>query len=73
LNGLQPRSTEDAINFPETVEAASTRDRIFLIETATQLPVNQQATAEANNAAATGTISALTATPPAEVTESSDS
>ncbi|MCA9915857.1 MAG: toll/interleukin-1 receptor domain-containing protein [Anaerolineae bacterium] len=44
LEGLQPRTTEDAANFPATVEAASTRDRAFLRGTATQLPLNQQAT-----------------------------
>ncbi|MCA9888147.1 MAG: toll/interleukin-1 receptor domain-containing protein [Anaerolineae bacterium] len=44
LDGLQPRTTEDAANFPATVEAASTRDRGFLEATATQLPLDRQAT-----------------------------
>lgn len=44
LDGLQPRTTEDAANFPATVEAASTRDRGFLQGTATQIPLDRQAT-----------------------------
>lgn len=44
LEGLQPRTTEDAANFPATVEAASTRDRAFLRGTATQIPLDRQAT-----------------------------
>lgn len=62
LEGLRPRSTADAMSFPSTVEAVSTRDRGFLIGTATQLPIDVQATRAANEAAATGTVAALTAT-----------
>ncbi|QPC84465.1 hypothetical protein G4Y79_08840 [Phototrophicus methaneseepsis] len=68
LDGLRPRTTEEALHFPETVEAASTRDRIFLAGTATQMPIDRQTTAEAIDAAITGTVSAQTATAPATAT-----
>lgn len=44
LDPLMPRTTEDALNFPATVEAASTRNRPFLRETATALPVGMTQT-----------------------------
>jgi hypothetical protein len=58
LEGLIPRSTNDAVNFPATVEAVSTRDRAFLRGTATALPMNVAATLNA-----IGTSAALTVTP----------
>lgn len=58
LEGLLPRSTDDALNFPATVEAASTRDRAFLRGTATAFPANINATLDA-----VMTASVLTPTP----------
>ncbi len=60
LEGLLPRSTNDAVNFPATVEAASTRDRAFLRGTATALPMNVNATL---NAIATSAALTITPTP----------
>lgn len=47
LDGFMPRTTQDAIGFPLTVEANPTRNRPFLIGTATALPLNRQATQSA--------------------------
>lgn len=38
LEAVQPRSTEDALNFPATHEAAPTRLYLYIRETATALP-----------------------------------
>lgn len=38
LENVQPRSTEDALNFPATHEAAPTRLYLYIRETATALP-----------------------------------
>lgn len=43
LDGLMPRTTEDALSFPTTVEAANTRIVPFLMGTATTLPYHAQA------------------------------
>lgn len=58
LAGLQPRTTDEAANFPATVEAASTRDRAFLRGTATALPANIHATLDS-----IATSAAMTVTP----------
>lgn len=63
LNAWQPRTTEDALNFPMTVEAANTRNAPLLILTATALPRNRQATLDAQATAADATAAALTGTP----------
>ncbi|MCS6835459.1 MAG: hypothetical protein NZ750_05510 [Anaerolineae bacterium] len=47
LDPLMPRSTEDALAFPATVQAAPTRNRPYLAGTATALPRNLAATQEA--------------------------
>ena len=68
LDGWLPRSTQDALDFPMTVTAAPTRLRDFLAGTATALPQSVQGTLEAQSAAATGTVMALTASPEPEQT-----
>jgi len=60
LDPLMPRSTEDAVAFPATVEAASTRNRPYLIETATALPQGRAATQEAIASSAPMTMQAQT-------------
>ncbi|MDQ7025092.1 MAG: hypothetical protein Q9P01_02685 [Anaerolineae bacterium] len=47
LDPLMPRTTQDAQNFPRTVEAANTRNAPLLMLTASALPANLQATQEA--------------------------
>jgi hypothetical protein len=47
LEAAQPRTTEDALAFPATVEAARRQLQPFLIATATALPLNHQASQEA--------------------------
>jgi hypothetical protein len=68
LDPLMPRTTEDAINFPRTVEAANTRNAPLLILTATALPAHLQASQEAflTIEAATLTARAITPTPDTE-------
>jgi hypothetical protein len=44
LDPLMPRTTEDALNFPATVDAAPTRNRPYLRETATALPLGMTQT-----------------------------
>lgn len=63
LDPLMPRTTQDAQNFPLTVEAANTRNAPLLMLTATALPRNLQATQ-----AAFLTIEAATLTARAETT-----
>jgi hypothetical protein len=58
LDAWQPRTTEDAINFPLTVEAANTRNAPLLMMTATALPRDRQATLDAQATAADLTITA---------------
>lgn len=73
LDAFSPRTTEDAIGFPMTVEAVQTRVRPFLILSATAQPQSQQATQDAlatsivatEAARAEGTAAAL-ATPTAQ-------
>jgi hypothetical protein len=60
LDPLMPRSTEDALAFPATVQAAPTRNRPFLAETATALPRNLAATQEAIASSAPMTMQAQT-------------
>lgn len=60
LDPLMPRSTEDALAFPATVQAASTRNRPYLAETATALPRNLAATQEAIATSAPMTMQAQT-------------
>jgi hypothetical protein len=43
LDAARPRTTEDALNFPATVEAARRNLRPFLMGTATAIPLEQQA------------------------------
>lgn len=63
LEAWQPRTTEDAINFPMTVEAANTRNAPLLIMTATALPRDRQATLEAQATAADLTATARAVDP----------
>lgn len=65
LNPLMPRTTEDALNFPRTVEAASTRNAPFLMQTATALPANLQASQEAFATVEAATLTARAITPEA--------
>jgi len=60
IDAALPRTTDDALNFPQTIEAASTRNAPFLAGTASALPQNRQATqaAIATAAEATGTARA---------------
>jgi hypothetical protein len=58
LDPLMPRTTQDAENFPMTVEAANTRNAPFLMMTATALPRNLQATQDAIATAAVMTSTA---------------
>jgi hypothetical protein len=73
LDPLMPRTTQDAMNFPRTVEAANTRNAPLLMMTATALPGNLQASQEAflTVEASTLTARAVTPTPitPEETTE----
>lgn len=61
LDPLMPRTTQDAENFPLTVEAANTRNAPLLMMTATALPHNLQATQDA-----IATSAAMTSTARAE-------
>jgi hypothetical protein len=47
LDELRPRTTEDALNFPATVEAARRNIRPLLIGTATAIPLENQVATEA--------------------------
>jgi hypothetical protein len=47
LDAVRPRTTEDALNFPATVEAARRNIRPFLIGTATAIPLENQVATEA--------------------------
>lgn len=47
LEGVLPRTTEDALNFPATVQAQPTRNRVYLALTGTALPLDRQATLDA--------------------------
>jgi hypothetical protein len=58
LDPLMPRTTQDAENFPMTVEAANTRNAPLLMMTATALPLNLQATQDAIATAADMTSTA---------------
>jgi hypothetical protein len=60
LDYLMPRTTEDALNFPATVERMPTRVVEFAIQTATALPSGMGATQEAIATAAVGTSAAMT-------------
>lgn len=53
LDPLMPRTTDDAIAFPQTVEAANTRNAPLLVATATALVENRQATETARSATQT--------------------
>ena len=64
LDAWQPRTTEDAINFPMTVEAANTRNAPLLIMTATALPRDRQATLDAQATAADLTLTAQASASP---------
>lgn len=65
LEAIQPRTTQDALNFVATLENAPRVDREFLEQTATALPQSLNATATAFEASAAQTIIALTAQPSA--------
>lgn len=58
LNPLMPRTTEDAIAFPRTVEAANTRNAPLLQATASALPISRQATQDAIATSADMTLTA---------------
>jgi len=60
---LLPRSTEDAMQFEATFDAAPTRVRVYLALTATAMPADMQATQEAFSTRVFLTEEALTATP----------
>jgi len=62
LEAWMPRTTQDAIAFPATVEAAPTRLLVYLLQTATSIPLNAEATQNAIGTAAVATSIALTAT-----------
>ena len=64
LNPLMPRTTEDALAFPRTVEAANTRNAPLLRATASALPRDRQATQDA-----IATSADLTLTARAEATQ----
>lgn len=53
LDPLMPRTTDDAVAFPQTVEAANTRNAPLLMATATAIVENQQATQTAREATQT--------------------
>lgn len=53
LDPLMPRTTQDALDFPLTVEAANTRNAPLLMATATAIVENQQATESARAATQT--------------------
>lgn len=57
LDPLMPRTTADAMAFPQTVEAANTRNAPLLAATATALLENQQATETAREATQTAAAS----------------
>jgi hypothetical protein len=61
LDPLMPRTTQDAENFPLTVEAANTRNAPLLMMTATALPGHLQATQAAIATAADMTSTARAA------------
>lgn len=58
LEGLMPRSTQEAQGFPATVEAASTRDFVGLVTTATAQAAQIQATQQVIATAAAQTMTA---------------
>lgn len=58
LEAFQPRSTQDALNFPATLQAAPTRVAPYLERTATALPRSVSATLEAIETSAAATMTA---------------
>jgi len=66
LDAYMPRSTEDALDFPLTVEAASTRNAPLLAASATALPQNLRST---ENARATAIVETSTARAPQPTAE----
>jgi hypothetical protein len=74
LELVRPRSTEDALNFPATVDAARRNLQPFLMGTATAIPLEQRASEEAYQTRVYQTATAIaeqgnTASPEAEATE----
>lgn len=63
LEQWMPRSTDDALNFMATADAVPTRFYIYLLQTATAIPQNANATQQAIATAAEATALALTAQP----------
>lgn len=59
LEAFMPRTTDDALHFPETAVAAPTRLRGFLIQTATAIPADIHSTLAAQATSADMTMTAL--------------
>lgn len=68
LEAARPRTTEDALAFPATVEAARRQLRPFLIGTATAIPLERQSTQEAMQTQAVQTSTAILEQANAEAT-----
>jgi hypothetical protein len=69
LDYLQPRTTDDALNYSATVDKLPTRILIFALQTATNVPMNNSATQDAIRAIETNAVgTAAVMTQQAQVT-----